>query len=127
MPKRALRVQKKTLARRERPFEISPRLGRLPILRRCYLFRRFMGDESDTDFPACDITCSVAKIKNASSKPKPFRTIIERPIAAWFWQEVHKSTNQIVDTPFIVCGGTGLLGQNLSGLDLPHIHEVNLL
>jgi hypothetical protein len=65
------------------------------------------------------------KIKNTSRKTKPFRTIIDQPIAAWFWQEVHESSNQIVHAPFILRGGSSLLGQNLSGLNLtPDTHEV---
>src|SRR5262245_40999558 len=80
-----------------------------------------MGDESNADFPVFAITsCLVAKIKNTNRKTKPFRTIIERPIAAWFWQEVYESLNQIVDAPFILRGG-----HNLSRLNLtPDTHEV---
>src|SRR5262245_6783612 len=110
------------------PLENPPRLRQLSILRCwCLFFCRFMGDESNADFPVFVISCRVAKIKNTNCQTKPFRPIIERPIAAWFWQEVHESLNQIVDAPFIVGGGASLLGQNLSRLNLtPDIHEVCL-
>ncbi len=86
-----------------------------------------MGDESNNEFPVFDVSRFVAKIKNTSRNTKPFRTIIDEPIAAWFWQEVHESSNQIVDTPLILGGGLGLLGHNLSRLNLaPDIHEVCL-
>src|SRR5262245_5860753 len=108
--------------------ENPPRLRQLSILRRWYLFFcRFMGDESNADLPVFAISCLVAKIKNTNRQTKPFRTIIERPIAAWFWQEVHESLNQIVNAPFIRRGGARLLGQNRSRLNLtPDVHEVCL-
>src|SRR5262245_64020396 len=100
-----------------RPPENPRRLRQLHILRRCYLFFcQSMGDESNADFPVFAISCLVAKIKNTNRKTKPFRTIIEQPIAAWFWQEVYESLNQIVDTAFIFRGGASFLGQNLSRL-----------
>src|SRR5262245_18320315 len=106
----------------------SPRLRQLSILRRwCLFFCRFIGDESNADFPVFAISCLVAKIKNTNRQTKPFRTIIERPIAAWFWQEVHESLNQIVDAPFIFRCGASRLSQNLRRLNLtPDIHEVCL-
>ena len=46
-------------------------------------------DEHNPDVPMLAITRLVAKIKNASRKAKPFRTIIERPDAVVFRQQVH--------------------------------------
>src|SRR5262245_4403683 len=80
------RYNKKDARRSERPLKYPPRLRQFAIG-----VGSSFGDESNVDFPVFVISCRVAKIKNTNCETKPFRPIIERPIAAWFWQEVHES------------------------------------
>ena len=54
-------------------------------------------DNHDIDLVVLSITRLVAKIKNAGRKAKPFSTLVERPDAVAFRQQVHQPLNQMID------------------------------
>ena len=65
----------------------------------------FCFDDRNTDRLVLAITRHVAKVNNASRKAKPFHTIINRPDAVGFRQQLHKPAHEIIDPRLIFRGG----------------------
>ena len=82
-----------------------------------------MFDDRDIDLPTLTIARLVAKIKNASRKAKPFRTIIERPDGVGFRQQVDKPPNKLINPALL--GAKKPLCQTLARLELPHVHGIH--